>query len=919
MSSNPSGSITPVWHEHPHDVVLAQLQSDAQQGLSTTEAERRLAQYGLNRLPSASHRSWASLMVAQLQSPLIYLLFVSAAVAFMLREYSDALVILVVVVANAIIGALQEGRAERSLEALQKLSELRVHVLRDGHEGVIEAHALVPGDILVLTAGDAVAADARILEGAAVEVAEAALTGESLPVPKHHAPLDRETLLADRKNMVYAGTHMSSGRARAVVVATGLSTEVGKVAAMTVAAEAPPTPLEKRIAQFGRWLVVASGVMFAAVVALGLLRGLPLGQILMVGIGQVVSMVPEGLPVAITVALAVGVQRMAAQGAIVRRLSAVETLGSTTVICSDKTGTLTRNEMTVTRLVLADGRTLEVTGAGYAPEGQFQPLEPNPAAGPASPLFPGDDAPLLTLLEAVVLCNDAELVAPDGADPRWRAVGDPTEAALLTLALKGGIRHETLKHRHPRVAELPFDANVRMMATQHQTPEGPLVVLKGAVESVLELCYARQVGLERQPLDAHARAEVYTHADGLARDALRVLAVAVVHGMRLVPEAGYKGLKGQGVFLGLVGQLDPPREEVKQAVADCLAAGIRPVMVTGDHKVTGMAIAHMLGIAKADELAVDGRELEGLSEEALAEKLPRIAVFARVHPAQKLRIVTAFQRQGAVVAMTGDGVNDAPALARADVGVAMGITGTDVAKAAARVVLTDDNFATLVRAVEEGRIVYSNVRKLLLYLFSTAVAALMVLFLALLGGLPLPLAAVQILWINLATDGVVTVNLIMEPPEGDELRRPPGKLDEPLITPSLFRRMMLLAPTMALSTLGYFVWQLSTGAPFREVQTETFTVLAVCQWFNVLNCRSSWQSVFQQNPLKNPWLVGGLLVGNVMHMGVIFIPVLNDIFHTTPIPWDKVLLIGLVASPVLWVEELRKFFLRRRNNAHARG
>lgn len=353
-------------------------------------------------------------------------------------------------------------------------------------------------------------------------------------------------------------------------------------------------------------------------------------------------------------------------------------------------------------------------------------------------------------------------------------------------------------------------------------------------------------------------------------------------------------------------------EEVKQAVQDCLAAGIRPVMVTGDHQGTGMAIARMLGIARVGDLAVDGRALEALTDEALAEQLPRIAVFARVHPAQKLRIVEAFQRRGAVVAMTGDGVNNAPALARADVGVAMGITGTDVAKAAARVVLTDDNFATLVRAVEEGRIVYSNVRKLLLYLFSTAVAALLVLFLALLGGLPLPLAAVQILWINLATDGVVTINLIMEPPEGDELRRPPTPLDEPLLTRALMRRMLLLAPTMAFSTLGYFVWQLSTGAPFQEVQTETFTVLAVCQWFNVLNCRSEWQSIFQQNPLKNPWLVGGLIVGNVMHMGVIFIPALNDIFHTTPIALDTVLLIGLVASPVLWVEEVRKFFRRRR-------
>ena len=680
--------------------------------------------------------------------------------------------------------------------------------------------------------------------------------------------------------MIYAGTHLTAGRGRAVVVATGLQTEVGRIARMTATAGEPKTPLETRLAQFGQWLVAASIVLFALVLAFGLLRGIAFGDIFMVAISQMVSMVPEGLPVAMTIALAVGMQRMARRGAIVRRLAAVETLGSTSVICSDKTGTLTKNEMTVTTLVLPDGRRLEATGAGYSPDGRL--------------LHDGreiDDPALRRLLEGIVLCNDAQLVPPDAGDARWRALGDPTEAALLTVALKGWVDPEALRRAHPRHAELPFDSTAKMMATQH----GSRVIVKGAPECLLPFCDA-------QP------AEV---ADELAAQALRVLAVAELDDGRIDEKAGFEPFRGRLRLLGLLGQMDPPRDEVKSAVAECREAGIRPVMVTGDHKATGLAIATALGIAKPGDIAVDGAELELMPEQDLRANLDRISVFARVHPAQKLRIVEAFQSQKHVVAMTGDGVNDAPALATADVGVAMGITGTEVAKGAAKIVITDDNFASIVKAVEEGRLVYQNLKKVVLFLFATSIDEVVVLLLALLCGFPLPLAAVQILWINIVTEGTVTVNLIMEGLEGDEMRRKPTPPGEPLITKAMWQRMGLMVGTSVAAIFGFFTWRLQSGVDFRLVQTETFTLVAISQWFNVLNCRSATQSSLSLDVLKNRWLIGGLVLGNLLHLLVIYTDTLNHVFHTTPISLRDFFLLGLIGSSVLWVEEIRKWFARR--------
>jgi Ca2+-transporting ATPase len=902
VSTEPHEHPVPHWHALQASETLARLGVDPAQGLDEATVQQRLATHGDNALPEPPPKPFWRTFARQFKSPLIYILFVAAVLAVALGHRGDAAVILAVVLVNALIGSFQEGRAERSMAALRRLAALHVRVLRAGEEQVVEARALVPGDVLLLAAGDAVAADARLIEEAQLQLAEAALTGESVPVSKSLGALPEATGLADRHNMVYSGTHATAGRARAVVVATGAHTEVGRIAGLTEGAEEPQTPLEQRLAQFGRALVGAALGLFVLVVLLGLWRALPLDQVLMVAISQMVSMVPEGLPVAMTIALAVGMQRMAERGAIIRRLSAVETLGSTDVICSDKTGTLTRNEMTAVALWLPGGRRIAVEGIGYAPAGRLH--EDGRDVDAREPAVD-------RLLHAAALCNDAGLAAPDDERGGWSVLGDPTEGALLVLAAKAGLDLDALRAQAPREAELPFDSDTKLMATRHRYADAPRrVLIKGAPEAVLRLLPTAEAALVQA-----ARAA----AEAMATQALRVLAFAEVDDDVLDEAAGFEALAGRTRLLGLIGQIDPPREEVKVAVAACRAAGIRTLMVTGDHKLTGLAIARELGIAREGDEAVDGPELERMNESGLREALPDIAVFARVQPAQKLRIVEALQAQGHTVAMTGDGVNDAPALARADVGVAMGITGTEVAKSAAKIVVTDDNFATIVGAVEQWRVVYGNLKKVILYLFATSMAEVVVLLLALLSGLPLPLAAVQILWINIVTEGTVTVNLVMDPPDGHEMRRRPVPRDDRLLGRALLLRVALMTPMIAAVTFGWFAWRLSTGAPETLVRTETFTMLAMCQWFNVLNCQSSTTSALRLGLLRNRWLLGGLALSVLLQAGVLYAPFMNALFHTQPLPPATLLPLVALASSVLWAEELRKLVVRHALGArHAR-
>jgi len=893
-----------LWHALKSDEALLRLSSTPQNGLSLNEVKSRQNQYGLNELPRNKTSSLLIVFLRQFKSPLIYLLLIASGIAFGVGHYMDAQVILVVLLVNALIGSLQERRAQISMEALKNLTQTTVNVLRNEQEELIDSKDLVPGDILLLNEGDAVGADARLITILSLHASEASLTGESMPVWKVVDALPEATIVADRSNMVFAGTHIVKGKGKAVVVATGIQTEIGQIAALTQTTEKLITPLEQRIAQFSNYVLVAALFVFASVVLIGVVQKLSFSTIFMIGLSQVVSMVPEGLPVAMTVSLAIGMQRMARRGAIVRKLDAVETLGSTNVICTDKTGTLTRNEMTVTEIMLPLKRKIEVTGTGYSPLGDFREYQKK-----INPIIDGN---LVEFFNAAVLCNDAKYIL-SADELSWKTIGDPTEVSLLTLAQKGGFNPEDIRKRFTRLKEIPFDSETKMMAVLIEEKGVKKIYIKGAPEAVLELCSTIRDGKNNIQLDDEIINYLNQEEISMATKALRLLAFAVIENSLLDLTGGFESLKGHACFLGVTGQFDPPRLEVRAAVDACRSAGIRPIIVTGDHKVTGLAIAKMLNIALDGEIAMDGQELSSISDDDLHSRLHHISVFARVHPAQKLRIVKAWQQKNAVVAMTGDGVNDAPALAKADVGVAMGITGTEVAKEAAKIVITDDNFATIVQAVEEGRIVFRNLKKLVLYLVSTGLTELTVLYTALIFGLPLPLAAVQILWINLITDGLMTLPLILEPSEGDEMKNPPIARDEPLINRQLRKRMVFMVPAMATSTLFYFLYRLSSGIPFVQVQTGTFTVLAVCQWFNALNCRSEKRSVFK-GLFTNRWLWIGLLMATFLQVAVVFLPFLNRLFHTAPIPLSEVFIIGLIASLVLWVEELRKLWIRYKDS-----
>lgn len=881
------------WHQLSKEQTLESFKVTADTGLSSKKISELRSEHGFNELPESETRSIFSIFLQQFKSPLIYLLLAAAVIAFALDDHKDAFVIFFVVLLNSVIGAIQEGKAEQSLASLRKLSKLKARVIRDGKNQEIEARELVPGDIFHIAAGDSIVTDGRIIESASFATAEAALTGESLPIDKSTEELPSETALADRKNMVYAGTYATNGRALAVAVTTGKENEIGRIAHLTSTAEHQKTQLEKKIHEFGRYIVYVAILLFLLVLLIGYLRGIPFNEIFMVAISQTVSLVPEGLPVALTVALAVGVQRMARRKTIVRRLNAVEALGSTTIICSDKTGTLTKNEMTVVSIYLPESeRTLNVSGVGYEPLGSIK-------AGDAEVIQ--NDPELLSLLNACLLCNDAELISPDAKNKQWRILGDPTEGALVVLGEKRGISSTELRKSFPRIKEFPFNSVTKMMATEHLIVDRKKIYIKGAVEALLPLT----------SLSEEKKIKLSSTTITMSNAALRVLAVGEVSDISIDDSRGYEQFNGKVTITGLVGQVDPPRDEVKTSISECLTAGIKPVMVTGDHKATGVAIARALGMADEHSEALDGRELEQMPDEELNRRLENIAVFARVQPSQKIKIVKALQQRGHIVAMTGDGVNDAPALAQSNVGVAMGITGTEVAKEASKIIITDDNFATIVSAVAEGRLVYQNIKKIILFLFVTSIDEVIVLFLAILTGFSPPLAAVQILWINLVSESALTINLIMEPAEGNEMKRNPIPTEEPILDRKLLQRMPLMVVASVVSTFGWFYYRTKLGIPADLVQSETFTVLVVSQWFNVLNCRSATQSAFTLNIFKNPWLIGGIVIANILHGLVIYWQPLAQFFHTVPIETSQFFAIGAVASLVLWVEEIRKFFARR--------
>ena len=868
---------------------MAQLHTSAA-GLDPAEAARRLAQHGPNELPVGDTISPWSILLDQFKNVLILILLAAAALSVFLGHGIEAVAITVIVLFAVILGFVQEYRAERAIEALREMAAPTATAVRAGEDLEIPARELVPGDIVLLRTGDRIPADLRLIQSVNLKVEEAALTGESVAVDKHDAPLANADLpLGDRRNMAFAGTAATYGRARAVVVATGIHTEFGKIAQMLQTIETGKTPLQENLDKVGHVLARAAFVVVGIIVLLGLLRGQPLIEMVIFGIALAVAVVPEALPAVVTISLAIGVQRMVKRNALMRRLAAVETLGSTSVICSDKTGTLTKDEMTV-RQILVDGQLLEVTGAGFEPHGQFSLV--GVAVEPSEPLR--------QLLRAATLASDATIVQSDG---RWRVKGDATEGALVVAAAKAGLEKAGLDERYPRVYEIPFTSETKRMTTLHSNGQGMVAYAKGAPEIILASCARRLTAQGEADLDPAGREAILAAARQMASQALRVLAVAYKQGATL------QTAEQEMTLLGLVGMIDPPRPEARAAIETCNAAGIDVVMITGDHPLTAEAVASELGLLKTGRV-VTGAELESMDDAEFERQVEDIEVFARVSPAHKLRVVTALQGRGHVVAMTGDGVNDAPALKKADIGIAMGITGTDVAKEAAAMTLTDDNFASIVAAVEEGRGIFGNIKKYLMYLLSSNIGEIGLMAGAVLLGLPLPLTAVQILYVNLATDGLPALALAVDPPERDLMRRPPRNARVGIFTRPVVTLMTVGGLWSTLINLSLFAWALNSGRSQAEAMTMTFISLVLIQFFKAYNFRSDRHSVLRR-PFANKWLNLAIVWELLLLTLIVYLPFLHQPFGTFALPlqdWLIVIALAFTVSPVL---ELAKWMVRK--------
>jgi Ca2+-transporting ATPase len=922
-------------YRRPPAEVIADLGTDARRGLPIGEIQARLQRHGRNELPTEPPIPGWRRFLGQFEDVLTILLLVATVVSFVAwwieRESPlpyEALTILAIVLLNGVLGLLQESRAEQAVEALRAMTAPTARVLRDGQQRLVPTAELVPGDVLLLEEGDTVPADARVLESIALRVAESALTGESTPVSKDSAPLDEAAGIADRSNMVFSGTAIAAGRGRAIVTATGPSTELGKIAGSLQATEDVETPLQKELDRVGRLLGVAV-VAIAIVISVTILlvedlRSLTeLVDVLLLAVSLAVAAVPEGLTAITTIVLSLGTQRMAERNVIVRRLASVETLGSTTTICSDKTGTLTRNEMTVRTVVTASGA-VDLTGIGYAPLGDVQRNGK-----------PVDDAALLDEVEKTLgageLASNAVLLEQDG---RWIIQGDPTEGALVVAARKVGHAAEGLHERFPRVGEVPFSSERKLMSTAHTdrtSGERVIVLAKGAPDVLLARCTEERVGDGTRTLTPGRREEISRAVDALASAALRTIGIAY----RTLGRDAFTGelseeVEQRLVWLGVVGMIDPPRPEAHASVAEARGAGVRPIMITGDHPVTAAAIAAELGIASAGARTLVGSQLAKMDDAQLRGAVREVSVYARVAPEHKLRIVGALNANGEIVAMTGDGVNDAPALKAADIGVAMGITGTDVAKGAADMILTDDNFASIVAAVEEGRSIFANIQRFLRYLLSSNAGEVLVMFLGVvlagaIGLVPgegsavvVPLLATQILWINLLTDSGPALALGVEPADHDVMLRPPRDPRSSVITGRMWVDIVFVGVIMAAGTLLVMDWSLpeglvtrddAAGRGLRHAQTMAFTTLVFYQLFNAFNARFEDRSAFHKL-LANRWLWLAVLGSTVLQLAVVHAPFLQRAFRTVPLAPREWLVCVAVASSVLWAMELKKLVMR---------
>lgn len=890
-------ALTP-YHHMEAQAALRLLEVNPELGLSNDEAKRRLLKFGENRLSAARGPGALRRFLSQFRQPLVYILLSAGAVTAALREWVDAVVIVGVVLINAVVGFIQEQRAEQALAALQRLVRTEASVRRDGQRRRIPAEALVPGDIVLLQAGDQVPADLRLLEVKSLRTDESALTGESVPVNKHKEPLAHDAVLAERKNIAYGGTLVTYGQAIGVVWATGDQTETGRIAGLLRGTTDLETPLTRKIAAFSKLLLWIILGLSAFAFGLGVVRGHPAARMLMASVAIAVGAIPEGLPAAVTITLAIGVSRMARRRAVIRKLPAVETLGGTTVICSDKTGTLTENQMTVQE-IFAGGHVFEVTGGGYAPEGKILHLgQPVTAAGHPS---------LRECLKAGWLANDSQLALKDGS---WRVDGDPTEAALLVVARKGGLVAEDLLRDHPRLDTVPFESEYQFMATRHSHPQRDAHVIywKGAVERALERC--TQVLCDdgtRRAIDAD---EIRCIADDMARRGLRVLAFASREAPA-EPRLDPAHVISDMIFLGLQGMIDPPRPEAIAAVRACKEAGIKVKMITGDHPLTARAIAEKLRLVGQESpetrAVLSGRDLEHIQETELPALLDKTAVFARVAPEQKLRIVRALQGRGHIVAMTGDGVNDAPALKQANIGIAMGQSGTDVAKGAAAMQLLDDNFATIEAAIEEGRGVFDNLSKFIIWTLPTNTSEGLVMMAAIALGTALPVLPVQLLWINMATAILLGLTLVFEPKEAGIMQRPPRDPNRPILTFPLFMRTGLVSLIILAGAFGLFLAeQRLFGASLGAARTIVVNVIVAVEMSYLLSCRSLLHPMWHVGMFSNRWIFPGIAAMLGAQILFTYAPAMNRLFHTTPIgagAWARIAIMAVLAFVVVEFEK----------------
>jgi len=922
------------------DSIVGVLGTDLERGLKKQESQRRQSIYGPNRLAEAPGTPFWRLVLDQLTEFLVLLLLASALVSMLVGEFIDAAAIMAIVVINAILGVLQNWRAERSLQALKRMAAPNAIVIRDGHQETITSDQLVPGDLVVLGAGNHVPADLRLVETHNLRIQEASLTGESTPVGKNaSAVLDANIPLGDRTNSAFMGTLVTYGRGQGIVTATGMYTQFGLIAEMLSAVTTEETPLQRRLGELGKVLGTAALAVCGIIFLVGAVRDTEISlmfaqgiatylrvyqreliELFMTAISLAIAAVPEGLPAVVTIVLALGMQRMVRRQALLRRLPAVETLGTATAICSDKTGTLTQNEMTVTQ-VWADEQLYHVTGRGYAPEGQFHLGEET--------IDPASIQALWCLLEGALLCNDARLERVEGEDGEttetWRMVGDPTEGALVVLAGKAGLWRKELEKAQPRVAEVPFDSSLKRMTTIHRMPtahagdpgDAPYrAFVKGAPDVLLKLCSRIENHGGVVPLTDDLRKRILDANDQMASQALRVLAIAC----RPVHDANSDAIDGTYerdlIFAGLTGMIDPPRSEVREAVRTSRGAGIKTVMITGDHQDTAVAIAKELDLLNAGHLTLTGQDLDRLSDEEFAKVVDNVDVYARVSPEHKVRIVDGLRDSGHVVAMTGDGVNDAPALKRADIGIAMGITGTDVAKETADMILMDDNYASIVSAIEEGRTIYSNIRKFVYYLLSCNVAEILIIFLAMLSGLPLPLRTIHLLWLNLVTDGLPALALGLEAGEPNIMNRPPRPPHEPVINREMTWNTAVQGVVITAATLGAFVLALRAYPDsLATAQTVAFVTLVVSELWRAYTSRSEHYPLLRLGLFSNRAMVWATLSSFLLLLGVVYLPALQPIFVTVPLSASAWLVIlPLTILPAI-AAELTKWVVSRQGQS----